>query len=110
MPAAFVDSAIHEGNTITVVYNGAGVADAFYQAIPFWASDDVNVLYPKFALTPEVALLTCTVIRKEKYRFSNGRKWHLERTERINIAFTDRLVRTPRLGLHESLYRSAALQ
>ena len=40
----------HEANTITVNYNGS-VAEAFYQPIPFWASDDVNVLYPKFTLT-----------------------------------------------------------
>ena len=75
----FVDKAIHEGGTITVNYNGAGVADAFYQPVPFWASDDVNVLYPKFDLTAEIALFVATVIRKEKYRFSYGRKWHLER-------------------------------
>jgi hypothetical protein len=40
-------AANHEGNTITVNYNGS-VAEAFYQEDPFWASDDVNVLYPKF--------------------------------------------------------------
>ncbi|MCA3793830.1 MAG: restriction endonuclease subunit S [Burkholderia sp.] len=77
--AANVDAAIHDGGTITVNYNGAGVADSFYQPVPFWASDDVNVLYPKFAMSPAVALFIATVIGKEKYRFSYGRKWHLER-------------------------------
>lgn len=77
--AASVDTAIHEGGTITVNYNGAGVADSFYQPVPFWASDDVNVLYPKFEMSPAVALFIATVIGKEKYRFSYGRKWHLER-------------------------------
>lgn len=70
---------IHEGGTITVNYNGAGVADAYYQPVPFWASDDVNVLYPRFPMTPAVALFIATIIRREKYRFSYGRKWHLER-------------------------------
>jgi hypothetical protein len=42
-------------------------------------SDDVNVLYPKFALTPAVALFIATVIRLERYRFNYGRKWHLTR-------------------------------
>ena len=70
---------IHAGGTITVNYNGAGVADAFYQPVSFWASDDVNVLYPLFKMTPAVALFIATIIRKEKYRFSYGRKWHLER-------------------------------
>jgi hypothetical protein len=70
---------IHEGGTISVSYNGS-VAEAFYQPVPYWATDDVNVLYPKgFNLTPATALFICTVIRMEKYRFNYGRKWHLER-------------------------------
>lgn len=77
--AAFVETAIHEGGTLTVNYNGAGVAEAFFQAEPFWASDDVNVLYPKFPMNPAVALFIAAIIKKEKYRFSYGRKWHLER-------------------------------
>nr|WP_242007057.1 restriction endonuclease subunit S [Candidatus Nitrotoga sp. AM1P] len=79
---AFVgQEALHETNTITVNYNGNGVADAFYQPAPFRCSDDVNVLYPKFTMTAEIALFICTIIRMEKYRFSYGRKWHLERME-----------------------------
>lgn len=70
---------IHQGGTISVSYNGS-VAEAFYQPVPYWATDDVNVLYPKgFELTPATALFICTVIRLEKYRFNYGRKWHLER-------------------------------
>jgi hypothetical protein len=71
-------AAIHKGNTITVNYNG-GVAEAFYQPEPFWCSDDVNVLYPKFDLTPAIALFLTTVIRREQFRYSYGRKWYLER-------------------------------
>ncbi|MGD0348070.1 MAG: restriction endonuclease subunit S [Terracidiphilus sp.] len=70
---------IHKGNTITVNYNGNGVAEAFYQPRAFWCSDDVNVLYPKFKLTPGRALFIATLIRLERYRFNYGRKWHLER-------------------------------
>lgn len=70
---------IHQGGTISVSYNGS-VAEAFYQPEPYWATDDVNVLYPKnFKLTAAAALFICTIIRLEKYRFSYGRKWHLER-------------------------------
>lgn len=68
----------HEGNTITVNYNGS-VAEAFYQPVPFWASDDVNVLYPKFTLNPYIGMFLCALIRKEKFRFNYGRKWHLDR-------------------------------
>jgi hypothetical protein len=71
--------AIHPGGTISVSYNGS-VAEAFYQPEPYWATDDVNVLYPRhFNLTPAVAIFICTLIRREKYRFNYGRKWHLER-------------------------------
>lgn len=69
----------HHGNTITVNYNGNGVAEAFYQPHPYWASDDVNVLYPKFEMSPFMALFLCNLIRREKFRFSYGRKWHLGR-------------------------------
>lgn len=75
---------IHDGNTISVSYNGS-VAEAFYQPSPFWATDDVNVLYQNFDMTPAIALFLCTVIRQEKYRFNYGRKWHLERMEQSVI-------------------------
>ncbi|BBT82277.1 hypothetical protein WP8S18E11_39430 [Aeromonas veronii] len=76
---------IHGGNSISVSYNGS-VAEAFYQPIPYWATDDVNVLYPKeFKLTPAIALFICTIIRMEKYRFNYGRKWHLERMRNTTI-------------------------
>jgi hypothetical protein len=77
--------ALHPGGTITVNYNGAGVAEAFYQPEPYRCSDDVNVLYPKFKLTPKIALFIATIIRLEKYRFSYGRKWHLERMLKSEI-------------------------
>ncbi len=75
---------IHKGNTITVNYNGS-VAEAFYQPDDFWACDDVNVLYPKFRLTPAIAMFLVTVIRQERYRFSYGRKWHQERMKLSEI-------------------------
>jgi hypothetical protein len=68
----------HEGNTITVNYNGS-VGEAFYQPVPFWASDDVNVLYPKFPLNQYIGLFLCAIIRQEKFRYNYGRKWHLDR-------------------------------
>lgn len=68
---------IHEGNTITLSYNGS-VGEAFYQEHPFWATDDVNVLYPRFNLTRNIALFICAVLRLEKYRFAYGRKWTVE--------------------------------
>lgn len=76
--------AIHKGNTISVTYNGS-VAEAFYQPVDFWASDDVNVLYSNFSLNKYIALFLTSIIRKEKYRFSYGRKWHLDRMRESKI-------------------------
>lgn len=75
---------IHRGNTITVNYNGS-IGEAFYQPVPFWASDDVNVLYSNFKLNPYIAMFLITMIKKEKYRFNFGRKWHSERMEKSKI-------------------------
>jgi hypothetical protein len=68
----------HPGGVITVNYNGS-VAEAFYQSAPFVASDDVNILYPKFDMDASIALFICAIIRRERYRFSYGRKWNLDR-------------------------------
>lgn len=75
---------LHKGNTITVSYNGS-VAEAFYQPVDFCATDDVNVLYPRFELNAARALFVATIIRQEKYRFNYGRKWHLERMGQSTI-------------------------
>lgn len=71
------------GNVITVNYDGnGGVGYAFYQPKPFWALDSVNVLIPKFNLNPYIAMFLITLIRKERYRYNYGRKWHKERMEK----------------------------
>ncbi|MBN8234722.1 restriction endonuclease subunit S [Halobacillus kuroshimensis] len=73
------------GNVISVNYDGNGVAEAYYQKEPFWALDSVNVLVPKFKLNQYIAMFLITLIRKEKYRFNYGRKWHKERMENSTI-------------------------
>ena len=70
---------IHEGNTISLSYNGS-VGEAFYQPEPYWATDDVNALYSKYeGFNSFIGLFLVAVIRQEKYRFSYGRKWTLEK-------------------------------
>lgn len=75
---------IHSGNTISVSYNGS-VGYAYYQEKPFWATDDVNVLYPRFSLNNYIALFLCTIIEREQYRYNYGRKWTKELMERSLI-------------------------
>jgi hypothetical protein len=76
---------IHEGNTISLSYNGS-VGEAFYQAEPYWATDDVNALYSKYEGFNEfIGLFMVATIRQEKYRFSYGRKWTLENMNNTDI-------------------------
>lgn len=75
------DEKIHPANTITVCYNGS-VRETFYQDKPFWASDDVNVLYPKFDMTPAIALFICPLIRSLGQRYAFIDKWKKEVMEK----------------------------
>ena len=71
---------LHPSNTITVSYNGS-IGETFYQTEPFWASDDVNVLYPKFPMTKEIALFMLPIIKSvgKNYQFID--KWKKEDME-----------------------------
>lgn len=75
---------LHPGNTITVNYNGS-VGEAFYQAETFWASDDVNVLYPKFELTPQIALFLLPIIKKIGKQYAFVDKWKQDDMENDEI-------------------------
>ena len=68
---------IHPGNTITITYNGS-VGEAFYQEEPFWASDDVNVLYPKFPLCEDVALFIIPLLKETGKKYAFIDKWKKE--------------------------------
>lgn len=74
----------HERNCITVSNDGS-IGEAFYQPRPFCASYKVNVLNPKFKLTPYIAFFLLPLIRMEKYRYSYGRKWGIERMKKTII-------------------------
>lgn len=85
----------YEGGCITVNYNGS-VGNAFYQEKPFWASDDVNVLVLKdYPLTEPLALYLITIIEANKYRFSYGRKWTLEKMLETEISLPVKEDDTP---------------
>ncbi len=96
---------IHDANTISLSYNGS-VAEAFYQPIDFWATDDVNVLYPKFKNTPAISLFLCVLIRQEKYRYNYGRKWSLEKMKLSTIKLPVTIDGTPDWCFMESYIKS----
>ncbi len=76
---------IHKGNTLSISYNGS-VGEAFYQPDAYWATDDVNVCYPKFTgFNAAIGLFIASVVRHEKYKFSYGRKWTLENMSETEV-------------------------
>lgn len=75
------DEHIHPENTITITYNGS-VGEAFYQDKIFWASDDVNVLYPKFALNKYIALFIIPVLKQAGKKYAFIDKWKKEDMEK----------------------------
>ncbi|MBQ4394465.1 MAG: restriction endonuclease subunit S [Paludibacteraceae bacterium] len=99
------DSQLHDANTITVSYNGS-IGYAFYQDKEFWATDDVNVLYPKFALNRYIAIFLCTIIEKEQYRFCYGRKWDLEAMNNSKIKLPVTPAGTPDWQFMEDYIKS----
>lgn len=94
-------------NCITVNYNGS-VGEAFYQDKPFWASDDVNVLYAKewWKMNKYNALFIVTIIKANKYRFSYGRKWTLEKMKESVIKLPSKTDGTPDFELMEKYIKS----
>ncbi len=85
-----------EPNCITVNYNGS-VGEAFYQSKPFWASDDVNVLYARdfWKMNKYIAMFLITVIKANKYRFGYGRKWTMEKMKETVIKLPSQEDGTP---------------
>lgn len=84
------DERLHPSNTITVCYNGS-VGETFYQDERFWASDDVNVLYPKFAMSKNIAFFIIPIIKKVGQQYSYNDKWVLEemKADKINLPITE---------------------
>lgn len=66
---------VHPGNTLTVSYNGSDIGRTFYQKEPFWASDDVNVLYPRFELNERIALFLAPLIKEAGGSHVYKNKW-----------------------------------
>lgn len=96
-----------EPNCITVNYNGS-VGEAFYQVEPFWASDDVNVLYAKdfWKMNKYIAMFLITIIKANKYRFGYGRKWTIEKMKETVIKLPSQTDGTPDFTYMENYIKS----
>lgn len=78
------DEHLHPQNTITLSYNGS-IGEAFYQDEIFWASDDVNVLYPKFEMNREMAFFIIPLLKTTGKRYAFIDKWKKEDMEKSKI-------------------------
>lgn len=71
-----LDKKLYKGNCIAVTVNGS-VCNAFYQKEQFTCSHDITAFYvKKHEMNPALAMFLCTIIMKDKYRWSYGRKPH----------------------------------
>ena len=75
---------LHPAGVLTVCYNGS-VGRAFYQNEPFWATDDVSVLYPLFELNPAIAKFIIPVIFRVGSKYEYIDKWTGERIKESQI-------------------------
>ena len=71
---------LHPAHTFTVSYNGS-VGEVFLQDEPFWASDDVNVWYPKFPYNQRIVEYIMSVVRQLKDKYSYTTKWTLDKMQ-----------------------------
>ena len=89
-------------NTLTVVYNGNSVGNAFYQDQDYFACDDVNVLVPKEPMSRWVLLFIATVIKHGRSRFTYGYKWTLARMNATTVRLPVDLDGKPDWGYMEA--------
>lgn len=78
------DEKLHPGGVLSVCYNGP-VGTTFYQPDPFWATDDVNVLYPKDEVSMEALLFVAPAIAKIGSEYAYIDKWKLSDMESAKI-------------------------
>lgn len=76
---------IHPANTLTVTYNGSDIGRTFFQEEPFWATDDVNVLYPKFKISKEIALFLAPIIKAVGGNHVYKDKWQISDMKQAEI-------------------------
>jgi len=70
--AGFYNFKTENGNVLTIDSAVAGFCS--YQELPFSASDHVEKLTPKFAFNKYIGLFLATIINREQYKYSYGRK------------------------------------
>ena len=99
------DDQLCQAGTISVCYNGS-IGEAFYQDEPYWATDDVNVLTPKFRISPHMAIFITTVIKNESIKYAFNNKWTKELMEKSEIILPAKTDGTPDFEFMERYIKS----
>lgn len=68
---------LHPAGILTVCYNGS-IGQTYYQDKEFWATDDVNVLYPRFPMSKYMALFIAPLIKVVGKNYAYADKWKIE--------------------------------
>ena len=95
---------IFDGNQITIDMFG----NAHYQNNQFYAVSHgrVNILQPKFALTPHIGLFITTIINKERYKYSYGRAVYSNVSENMYIRLPQKAGGSPNWQFMEDYIKS----
>ena len=99
------DNEINEPNTITVSYNGS-VGQSFFQEDPYWASDDVNILTPKFVINRYIALFLTSVIRHVGQNYAFIDKWVLDAMKSTTVLLPSDKLGNPDWAFMENFIKS----
>ena len=79
------DEHVHEGNALTVTYDGSDIGRSFYQEKRFWATDSVSVFRPLFSLNKYLALFMAPLIKAAGANYVYKDKWKLDDMKRAEI-------------------------
>ena len=99
------DNEINEPKTITVSYNGS-VGQSFFQEDPYWASDDVNILTPKFVINRYIALFLTSVIRHVGQNYAFIDKWVLDAMKSTTVLLPSDKLGNPDWAFMENFIKS----
>ncbi len=100
----FFDCKTEEGNCLTI--DSAVLGYCTYQELPFTASDHVEILRPRFKMNQYIAMFLVTLINRDTYRYSYGRKRSQKQIKRATIKLPIDLYGKPNWSFMEKYIRS----
>lgn len=78
----------------------------FFQEDPYWASDDVNILTPKFVINRYIALFLTSVIRHVGQNYAFIDKWVLDAMKSTTVLLPSDKLGNPDWAFMENFIKS----